>query len=164
MKQSTTLFLLLLIGLSISASIVVVMEKSIPFNIESKKMPSGTDFSQLVPLKVGNYQRVEYTPPQPGLDGEALYRYGKKEIFMLFSLSKDRKDLGETMQTIYTEIKENKTKEARVVSLKSDPAYIFFAGPRIAFFAWTRGLYCFSADSKGGDKKNLDEFMAAFPY
>lgn len=139
-------------------------EGPVPYGVKFRKMPAGTDFNSILPASVGNFKRVEYKPPQPGLDGEALYRSGKKEIFMLFSLSEKRKDLKEIMETIHTEIKEAKTTEDRIISLKTDPAYIKFTGPTIAFFAWTRGLYCFSADSKGGDKKTLDDFMQAFPY
>jgi hypothetical protein len=136
----------------------------VPYNITARRMPAGTDFNTILPAYVGAFKRTGYKAPQPGLDGEAIYRFGKKEIFMLFSISETRKDLKEIMETIHTEIKEAKTTDDRIISLKSDPAYIKFTGPTIAFFAWTRGLYCFSADSKGGDKKTLDQFMQAFPY
>lgn len=143
---------------------VAITAGEIPYNTAAKPQPSGTDFSKLLPGKVGSFSRISYKDPAPGLDGEATYRSGTKEIFMLFSKADTRKDLKETMQTIREEIEENKTTEARVIELKSDPAYIHFIGPKIAFFAWTRGLYCFSADGKNGDKKALEEFMKAFPY
>ncbi|MCG2613489.1 hypothetical protein LZZ85_04320 [Terrimonas sp. NA20] len=136
----------------------------IPYNISERRQPAGNDFSKLLPLKVGQFNRVEYKDPSPGLDGEATYRAGSKEIFMLFSKADSKADLRETMQTILDEVKTNKTTEARTIELKADPAFIHFIGPKIAFFAWTRGLYCFSADSKNADKKSLDEFMTAFPY
>ena len=136
----------------------------LPYNIKERPLPAGTDFNKLLPLKVGQFTRIEYKDPEPGLDGEALYRHGSKEIFMLFSKADSKPDLKETMQTILDEVKENKTTEARTVELKADPSYIHFIGPKIAFFAWTRGLYCFSADSKNGDKKSLDEFMNVYPY
>lgn len=136
----------------------------IPYKTSNKAMPAGIDFNKLIPVRVGSFERVEFTPPAPGLDGEATYRFGKKEIFMLFSKADNSKDLRETMETIKDEVKDNKTTDARTISLKTDIAYIHFLGPKIAFFAWTRGLYCFSADSKNGDKKSLEEFMSAFPY
>ena len=137
---------------------------NIPYDTATKQQPSGSDFSKIVPAKVGTFNRISYKPPAPGLDGEATYRAGDKEIFMLFSKADTKEDLKETMQTILQEIKENKTTEARDVSLKSAIAYIHFIGPKIAFFAWTRDLYCFSADSKNADKKTLEEFMKAFPH
>ena len=137
---------------------------NIPYGTATKQQPSGSDFSKIVPAKVGTFNRISYKPPAPGLDGEATYRAGDKEIFMLFSKADTKEDLKETMQTILQEIKENKTTEARDVSLKSAIAYIHFIGPKIAFFAWTRDLYCFSADSKNADKKTLEEFMKVFPY
>ncbi len=136
----------------------------VPYGTTAKKQPMGTDFKQLIPSKVGAFTRIDYTAPAPGLDGEATYRSGTKEIFMLFSKADTKKDVKETMETVRDEVIENKTTDARVISLKTEPAYIHFIGPRIAFFAWTRGLYCFSADSKNGDKKVLEEFMKAFPY
>ena len=136
----------------------------IPYGTATKQQPSGSDFSKIVPARVGAFNRISYKPPAPGLDGEATYRAGDKEIFMLFSKADTKEDLKETMRTILQEIKENKTTEARDVSLKSAIAYIHFIGPKIAFFAWTRDLYCFSADSKNADKRTLEEFMKAFPY
>ncbi len=155
-----------LLSLSFLGSLltVAITAGEIPYNTAAKQQPSGTDFSKLIPLKVGSFNRISYKDPAPGLDGEATYRFGSKEIFMLFSKADTRKDLKETMQTIREEVEENKTTEARAIELKSDPAYIHFIGPKIAFFAWTRGLYCFSADGKNGDKKALEEFMKAFPY
>ena len=136
----------------------------IPYGTATKPQPSGSDFSKIVPARVGAFNRISYKPPAPGLDGEATYRAGNKEVFMLFSKADTKEDLKETMQTILQEIKENKTKGARDISLKSAIAYIHFSGPKIAFFAWTRDLYCFSADSKNADKKIPEEFMKAFPH
>jgi len=136
----------------------------IPYHINERSQPTGTDFSKLMPVKVGPFNRISYKDPAPGLDGEATYRYGNKEIFMLFSKADTKNDLQETLKTILDEIKENKTTGTRIIEVKKDPSFIHFTGPRIAFFAWTRGLYCFSADSKNADKKSLDDFMNEFPY
>jgi hypothetical protein len=136
----------------------------IPYDVDKRSLPSGSDFSKILPEKVGAFTRKEFTPPQPGLDGEATYSDGKKEIFMLFSLAETEADRKEVMQTIYTEVKNNRTTEKPLVSLKTDPAYIKYIGPKMAFFAWTRGKYCFSADAVGGSKESLDAFMQAFPY
>jgi hypothetical protein len=152
------------VAFGLPAVILLAGNTPVPYNFEAKTMPQGTDFNQLIPAKVGTYNRIAYKAPQPGLDGEATYRSGKKEIFMLFSLADTRKDVKETFRTIHEEIKDNEAPEEKIVSIKSNPAYIKFIGPRIAFFAWSRELYCFSADSKNGDKKTLDEFMQAFPY
>jgi len=136
----------------------------VPYGTASKPQPSGSDFSKIIPAKIGAFNRISYKPPAPGLDGEATYRAGDKEIFMLFSKAGTKADVKETMQTILQEVKENKTTDARDISLKSAIAYIHFIGPKIAFFAWTRDLYCFSADSKNAGKKALEEFMKAFPH
>lgn len=139
-------------------------KKPAPYGIDKKPLPSGTRFEKILPGKVGAFVLKEFKEPTPGLDGEALYQNGKEEVFMLFSLAKDAADLKETMQTIFTETKKDALNELRDVSLKTDPAYIHLVGNKIAFFAWTRGLYCFSADSKGGDLIVLKNFLNAFPY
>lgn len=143
---------------------MLVVDNEIPYGTANKKQPAGTDFSKLLPTNVGSYKRVSYTPPATGIDGEATYRSGTKEIFMLFSKADTKKELKETMQTIKEEIENNRTTSKRIISFETDPAYIHFIGTRIAFFAWTRELYCFSADSKNADAKALEEFMNAFPY
>ena len=150
--------------LMIPLFVLAIKTDKIPYGTATKQQPSGSDFSKIIPDRVGAFKRISYTPPAPGLDGEATYRAADKEIFMLFSKADTKEDLKETMQTILQEIKENKTTEARDISLKSAIAYIHFIGPKIAFFAWTRDLYCFSADSKNADKKTLEEFMKAFPH
>ncbi|HVG15353.1 MAG TPA: hypothetical protein VM935_10340 [Chitinophagaceae bacterium] len=144
--------------------IVSFGQKTFPYNIHQRPLPVGEHFEKLLPKKVGLFSRITIKEPAPGFDGEAVYQNGKDEVFMLFSLSADRKDQKETMQTIFTETKENAIGEQRQTSLKTDPMYIHLIGKGIAFFAWTRGLYCFSADSKGGDPTALKIFMEKFPY
>jgi hypothetical protein len=139
-------------------------QKDVPYGVDKRPMPSGTQFDQLLPQKVGVFERTEFKEPQPGIDGEALYKNGTEEVFLLFSLAKDAADLKETMQTIFTETKNDAVSEFRDVSLKTDPAYIHLIGKKVAFFAWTRGNYCFSADSKDGNIVALKNFMASFPY
>lgn len=140
------------------------LQKDTPYGVDKRPLPTGKQFVELLPQKVGAFERTEFKEPQPGLDGEALYKNGTEEVFMLFSLAKDAADLKETMQTIFTETKNNAVNEFRDVSLKTNPAYIHLIGKHIAFFAWTRGNYCFSADSKDGNIVALKKFMESFPY
>lgn len=143
---------------------MLVVENEIPYGTTNKKKPSGEDFSRILPDHVGSFKRVSYTAPATGIDGEAIYRSGTKEVCMLFSKAGTKKELRETMQTIKEEIDNNSTTSKRIISFQTDPSYIHFIGTKIAFFAWTRELYCFSADSKNADAKALEEFMNAFPY
>lgn len=159
MKHLTAFLLLIFFQLT-----TAFLQKDPPYGVDKRPMPTGTHFNELLPQKVGAFERTEFKEPQPGLDGEALYKNGTEEVFMLFSLAKDADDLKETMQTIFTETKNNAINEFRDVSLKTDPAYIHLIGKGIAFFAWTRGNYCFSADSKDGNILALKNFMASFPY
>jgi len=124
----------------------------------------GNKFGDILPKEVGSFKRIELKEPSPGLDREALYRNGEEEIFLLFSLSLNASDQPETMQTIFVETKQNAIGERRDISLKTTPAYIHLIGKNIVFFAWTRGLYCFSVDSKGASIKALECFLHYFPY
>lgn len=157
MKHLISVFFLLFAASAFS-------QKPVPYGVEKKPLPTGDRFEKILPKKVGVFVLTDFTPPQPGLDGEALYKNGKEEVFMLFSLAKNAKDLKETMQTIFTETQKDAVKELRDVSLKTDPAYIHLIGKGIAFFAWTKGKYCFSADSKNGNAAALKKFVESFPY
>jgi hypothetical protein len=158
MKHATFLSALLLVATA------AFSQKTIPYGVDKKPLPAGEQFQKILPKKVGAFVLTEFKEPEPGLDGEALYKNGKEEIFMLFSRAKDAKDLKETMQTIHTETKGDALQELRDISLKTDSAYIHLIGKKIAFFAWTRGLYCFSADSNERNAATLKNFMDSFPY
>lgn len=136
-----------------------------PAYLEQKKtMPSGHHFTDLLPQKVANFNRVSVQEPQPDLDGEALYQSGKQEIFLLFSLAQTRSEVDDIYKTIRAEVQSEKLSQPMQWRVGSEVGYIRLIGKTIAFYAWNRGLYCFSADSKDGDQQALDRFMHAFPY
>lgn len=141
-----------------------VSEKGIPYQIDKRILPENPDFNALLPEKVGDFVRVEYQDPKPGQDGEALYKSKDGEIFMLFSHQDNAIDVKEVMKVIMDETNEYVENAAAEINLETDPAYIHLIGPKIAFFAWNRGLYCFSADSSNGNKSVLSSFMNSFPY
>jgi hypothetical protein len=150
--------------LAVLLSVTAFGQKPGPYGFQKKSLPVGESFKDILPKKVGPFTRIEFKEPRPGMDGEALYRNGKEEIFMLFSLAVDAKDQSETMQTIFVETEKDAVGELRDVSLKTKPAYIHLLGKGIAFFAWTRGLYCFSADSQKGNVIALKTFVDNFPF
>ncbi|WP_128546398.1 hypothetical protein [Larkinella soli] len=131
---------------------------------QKKPQPKGTRFTDLLPTKVADFVRVSFKEPQPGLDGEALYKAGEQEIFMLFSLAENREEVDEIRRTIRTEVQKEKLSQPQQSRVGHELGYIRLIGKTIAFYAWNRGFYCFSADSKGGDKAALDRFVQAFPY
>jgi hypothetical protein len=156
--------LLLFLFLIPALTAVTQDTKEVPYQVELKRKPQGEDFEGLIPKRVGDFVRTDYKAPQPGLDGEAVYKAGKQEIFMLFSLQDNWKDLWDTMETIRTETKNEKLSEPALYKNGKNLSYIRLVGKSIAFFAWTRDKYCFSADSKNGDKGALERFINAFPY
>ena len=141
-----------------------VLESEIPYHIDKRILPENPDFNALLPEKVGDFVRVEYQDPKRGQDGEALYKSKDGEIFMLFSHQDNATDVKEVMNVIMDETNAYVENAAAEINLETDPAYIQLVGPKIAFFAWNRGLYCFSVDSSNGNKMVLNNFMNSFPY
>ncbi len=134
--------------------------KEVPYQVDSRPVPKGKDFNEILPLKVGSFQRVKFTPPKPRFDGEASYRSGNEEIFILFSLSNTLSDLKEVFETIADEVRDEKG-NLKIVDIKSGKKCVYLVGKKRTFFAWNRGLYCFSVD---GNHVKVDEFMKYFPY
>jgi len=141
-----------------------VSGKEIPYHVDKRTVPLKSDFNKLLPEKIGDFIRAEYQDPKPGQDGEALYKSKDGEIFMLFSHQDNAADVKEVMKVIMDETNAHIENAAAEINLETDPAYIHLIGPKIAFFAWNRGLYCFSADSTNGNKSVLNNFMNSFPY
>ena len=157
------LFCFLIIAITILPSYRTA-DDTMPFNFSKRPVPKDSDFKVILPKNVAGLKLVSFTPPQPDSDGEAIYKGAEGEIFMLFSFQETAADVESVMQTIYDEVKKSKTTKAPVINLKKSPYYLHYLGPKIAFFAWTRKGYCFSADAKNADSKLLDKFMNAFPY
>ena len=158
-----SILLVCLIFASINA-VSQARTKEFPYHIDKRTVPTGSKFDILIPEKVGDFIRVEYQDPRPGQDGEALYKNEDGEIFMLFSHQDNADDVKEVMKVIMDEINVHIATATFKINLKTDPAFIHLVGPKIAFFAWNRGLYCFSADSTNGNKSVLNNFMNSFPY
>ncbi|GGC12593.1 hypothetical protein [Dyadobacter sediminis] len=160
------------LGSALSVSLILfsdnavcqVKSKQIPYHVDQRAAPEISEFSALIPEKVGEFIRIEYQAPEPGQDGEALYKSEDGEIFMLFSRQDHSDDVKEVMKVIMDEVDMHIANATSVINLETDPAYIHLVGPKIAFFAWNRGLYCFSADSTNGNKLVLNRFMNSFPY
>ncbi|KAA6441839.1 hypothetical protein FEM33_00805 [Dyadobacter flavalbus] len=141
-----------------------VVSKKIPYHVDQRSEPKGSGFNTLIPEKVGDFIRMEYQDPKPGQDGEALYKSKDGEVFMLFSRQDNPDDVKEVMKVIMDEVHMHIAHAISQINLETDPAYIHLIGPKIAFFAWNRGLYCFSADSTSGNESVLNKFMDSFPY
>ncbi|MBD2705807.1 hypothetical protein IC229_34730 [Spirosoma sp. BT702] len=164
MKQFVCVFLGLA-ALCWSSPLLVAQPADRPAYLDQRKpMPTGTRFTDLLPINVGQFTRVSVKEPQPGLDGEALYKFGKQELFLLFSLAQDQDEVAQLRRTILSEVQSETLSQAPQSRVGSELGYLRLIGKTIAFYAWNRGLYCFSVDSKAGDQQALDRFMQAFPY
>ncbi|RRB06305.1 hypothetical protein [Larkinella rosea] len=139
-----------LAALSFANPTLIAQVPDHPSYLDQKKpIPKSTRFTHLLPAKVADFARISFKEPQPGLDGEALYKSGEQEIFMLFSLAENREDVDEIRRTIRAEVQKEKLSQPQQSRVSTDLGYIRLIGKTIAFYAWNRGQYCFSADSKG---------------
>lgn len=152
--------LILLLLPSIIYSACGQKSKVVPYQVDSRPLPKGADFNKLLPLKVGSFKRITFTPPEPTTDGYSTYKSGNDEIIMAFSLSDTPSDLGVIFETITAEIRNDKG-NPKIVDIKSAKKRIYIVGKDDTFFAWNRGLYCFSVQ---GDQAKIGEFMKHFPY
>ncbi|GAB3327503.1 hypothetical protein GCM10027299_28200 [Larkinella ripae] len=154
-----------LAALSVASPALIAQVPDHPAYLDQKKpQPKGTRFSDLLPAKVADFVRISFKEPQPGLDGEARYQRGEQEIFLQFSLAENRAEVAEIRRTIQDELQRERLSQPPQSRVGNELGYSRLIGKTIAFYAWNRGLYCFSADSKGGNKTALDHFMQAFPY
>jgi hypothetical protein len=134
------------------------MNAEIPYGIPNRPLPEGTSLDRLLPPRVGNFVRDPIKPPGKGMPIYADYRRGPTGIFMELGICDDARDAYSAVQTAAGETGiEDQIVESAGISC------LHMVNADGAFIAWTRGRYYFSAHAKGG-AKDLDEFMAAFPY
>jgi len=146
-----------------------------PYGVERRPMPTGTDLEQLLPKQVGPYTRAILEKSQQrgvtatsiDVDGNgvyATYRNGDKEVFLEFSIASSPEYAQSSWDVVVGDANEGiYPSDPQYGSFRTEPSYLKVVNKDGAFFAWTRGGYFFSADTKGGET-GLDAFMQAFPY
>ena len=138
-----------------------LLTAQVPYGIDKKPLPKGSNFLKIMPEKCGDFVRSKFKPPRPSFDGECVYSDGKTEIVMLFGLAKDYNETQKTIKVLAMEAETEAVTEKKTV-FKRDPSYARFLSPKEAFFAWTRSFYYFSVSCKSGEK-NLEKFLEKFP-
>jgi hypothetical protein len=135
---------------------------SIPFGIDKRPMPTGTDLNVLVPPSVGSFTREQLPPDAKARSDEDLnvtYKSGSDSVFFGFSIPDTPADAYEAVKVTREEAiasKVNMKGEQYVIG--KDPSYFKVAD----FMSWTRGKYFFYA--KANSPAALDKFMRAFPF
>jgi uncharacterized tellurite resistance protein B-like protein len=137
---------------------------AVPYGIDKRPMPQGVDLEQLLPERVGDFRRDPIPVPQDIYHAQiyADYRTEGFGIFMELGICKDPAIAQGGVKTAIAET--DGEGEVLAQSVDTDPSYYKLFSERIAFLAWSRGDYYFSADAQSGKDRALDAFMEAFPF
>jgi hypothetical protein len=134
----------------------------VPFGVDKRPAPSGTDLAVLVPTSVGAFRRDALpagSGPRADEDLNVTYRSGAESVFFGFSIPESAADAHEAVKVTRDEAVASKVSlKGEQYSVGTDPSY-FRAG---SFMSWSRGRYFFYA--KASSPRALEDFMRAFPY
>ncbi|HWI91632.1 MAG TPA: hypothetical protein VNT20_10180 [Flavisolibacter sp.] len=133
-----------------------------PYGICKKKVPIGHNFKSLIPTAVCKWKRIYFKDPTIMFDGEAKYSNDKDSVLMLFSLQENAASRNSVFQTIKNEAIESDNLISKEEP-PANPAWLKVGKQQHVFFAWTRGNYIFSCESKQG-WNTLNAFLKCFPY
>jgi hypothetical protein len=136
--------------------------ENIPFDRDKKPTPVGTNWKNLIPPLLNNFERISFKEPQGGKDGSAYYKKGKQVIFVSFIKLGSEKDVKNYLEEAKADVMQA-TAETRNISLSGKNKFVYYRQPEKCLFAWNNGTYYFDVLCEG-DLSALDEFMAAFPY
>lgn len=137
-------------------------EQPVPYGIDKRPKPRGTDFSRLLPLTIGPFKRINFTEPQGNERGAAIYQSGTVKVSMQFGREKSQEDIQRTFRVLVSDATANGRLRPKLIVIERDPSYVRMVDEQSCYFAWTRGLYFFTVDAKS--EKDIDSFMALFPY
>src|SRR5215207_5593496 len=134
----------------------------VPFGVDKRPAPSGTDLEVLVPASVGAFRRDALPAgarPRSDEDLNVTYRHGAETVFFGFSIPETAADAYEAVRVTREEAVASRVNlKGEQYSVGTDPSY-FRAG---SFMSWSRGKYFFYA--KASSPRALEGFMRAFPY
>ena len=135
----------------------------IPYGIDKRPMPQGIDLDQLMPERVGPFQREPVPVPEDvHIEIYANYKADGFGIFMELGIGDDPAIAQTGVKTASAEL--DGAGEVLAESFGTDPSFHKAKAGGGAFLAWTRGGYYFSAHANKGGEPALDAFMEAFPF
>lgn len=136
----------------------------IPYGIDKRPMPQGVDLDQLLPERVGTFQREPIKLP-PDIHRDPIYADYRADgfgIFMELGICDDPAIAQAGVKTVIAELDGGG--EVLAESVGTDPSFQKASAGGGALMAWTRGGYFFSAHANRGSEEALDAFMEAFPF
>jgi hypothetical protein len=137
----------------------------VPYGVDKRPMPTGEDLDVLLPTQVGSFVRVSIEEPKDIRTNSiyADYRHGSSGVFVELGICGEPSGAQRAIRTAKAETDAELPDVLQQCVFDADPSYLRVIPKRGAFFAWTRGGYYFSANTKNGEAV-LDAFMAVFPY
>jgi hypothetical protein len=157
--------------LILSICIVVLMlgstkgfaqKAALPFSINQRPQPSGSNLETLIPRIVGSFRRDAIsgnTDPFSGEDVNVEYKSEKDIVFFGFGITQTFEDASEAVKLTREEAINSKINiKGQQYQTGKNPSYFKIAG----FMSWTRGKYFFYA--KARNEQVLKNFMEAFPF
>lgn len=141
----------------------------IPYGVNKKPMPRGEDINQLLPERVGNFQRKPIPVPKNIYRDQiyASYSAGDSGLWMELGVCDDPAIAREAINTVKAESADI-TEFTEAYSVGTEPSFLKIRvnnermGGESVGMAWTRGSYFFSVGTKSEDI--LCTFMEAFPF
>ena len=142
-----------------------VEKQDLPYEIASRPMPTGDKIDKLLPPQAGLFRRTSLRAPEDIHTGSfyANYSQGGSTVFVELGICADVSDAQMALGTAKAGTDAEFPDAPQLFVKWQDVTCLRTVNRLGAFMAWTRGPYYFSAHAKGGEK-DLDEFMAAFPY
>lgn len=143
----------------------------VPYSLDRRPLPTGRDPEDLLPERIGNFQRESIQVPDD-LDASSVYanyRNGPSEVFMEMAICGSPKGAQRVLHIAKTE-GADVVEAVLASSFGTEPSFqkVKINNPRMARLGqgtgmtWTRGGYFFNAHAS--DDAGLDEFMESFPY
>jgi len=163
-KQFAVLFFVpsLVLGSALWPAGAAGPKGAVPFDVDKRPAPSGTDLEKLVPASVGAFRRealpARAKPPSDD-DLNVTYRSDAESVFFGFSMPETAAAAHEAVKVTRDEAIATKLSlKGEQYKVGAEPSY-FRAG---SFMSWSRGRYFFYA--KASSPRALESFMRAFPY
>ncbi len=162
MRLSWNLVLLLALPATVAAQARSRSSAGIPYGIDQRPQPEGSDLAVLLPVQVGPFTRAPLPADAQLRSDEDLtvhYTAGGDSVFVGFSVPESIADAHAAVTTTRDEAMASKLDlKGAQFRVGQDPSY-FRTGK---FIAWTRDRYFYYADANRPSA--LERFMRAFPY
>lgn len=137
-----------------------------PYGIDSRPAPGNDATATLLPETVGDFKRgSEKEITKKGSELQTEYVSGSDKIFVTAASFPDlyeAQDEVESMRDVVLAGRRGRIK-VPLQRMREDPSFFRVAEEGVAYMAWSRGHYVFTAHA-GASEELLDRFMKAFPF